>query len=71
MAAASPSPVFRTSADSVNAVPVVGLLSLTDGESTTRSGLVCTGGSDTSSCTDVEQLFAVSDSPATASTHAP
>ena len=38
MAAEAPSPAFRTVADRVNVVPEVGLLSVTEGDSTTRSG---------------------------------
>ena len=74
MPADAPSPAFRTVADSVKLAPAAGLLSSTDGDSTTRSGLLGGGGgstSDTVTCTDAEQLFVVSDSPATASTHAP
>ena len=58
--------------DRVNALPVVGLLSFTDGEPTTKSGLTCGGGgTDTVTCTEPEQLLVVSDSPATASAQAP
>ena len=76
MPADAPSPAFRTVAESVKPAPAAGLPSLTDGDSTTRSGWVCGGGgggstADTVTRTDAEQLFAVSDSPATESTHAP
>ena len=37
MAAAAPSPPFRTVTDSVNTAPVTGLSSLTEGEPTTKS----------------------------------
>ena len=73
MAADAPSPSFLTVADRVNVVPAAGPLSLTDGDDTTKSGwpsgsvtVICT-----LTCTDVEQLFVVSDSSDTASTHAP
>ena len=46
-------------------------LSLTVGDPTSRSGAVVATGADTVTCTDTEQLFVVSDSSVTASTHAP
>ena len=65
MAAAAPSPSFRTVAERVNVEPAIGLVSLTENAVTTRSVPI------TSTVTDDEQLFVVSDSSATASTHAP
>ena len=58
--------LFRTVAERVNIEPAIGLVSLTENSVTSRSV-----GSDTSTCTDIEQLFVVSDSSVTASTHAP
>ena len=57
-----------TVADRVKLAPAAGLLLLTDGAPIARSGWT---GSGTVTCTDAEQLLVVSDSPATASTHAP
>jgi hypothetical protein len=57
-----------TVADSVMLVPVTGRSSLTDGNVTSKSGRL---GSGTVTGTDVEQLFVVSGSSITASTHAP
>ena len=71
VAAAAPSPSLRTVADRVNDAPVSRLLSFTEGDCTSRSGLVGGGGADTVTDTALEQLFVVSDSPVTASTHAP
>ena len=64
---ADPSPWFSTVAVSANGAPPAGLLSFTDGDPTTKSGFGC----GTVTCTDAEQLFVVSDSSVTASTHAP
>ena len=59
-------------ADSVNAAPAAGALSLTDAGSTTRSGWSSTScRSRTVICSDAEQLFVRLDSFAAASTHAP
>ena len=58
--------LLRTVAERVNVEPAIGLVSLTENAVTTRSV-----GSDTSTCTDLEQLLVVSGSSATASTHAP
>ena len=76
MAGASLFPSLRTVAERVKEPPAAGRLSLVDGATTTRSGSdgsPCGGGdaSDTVSCTEAEQLLAVSASPDTASTHAP
>ena len=60
-------PAFRTVADKVKLAPDVGLLSLTVGDPTTKSG----SGSGTVTVTDEEQLFVVSDSSVTVSTQAP
>ena len=60
-------PAFRTVADKVKLAPDVGLLSLTVGDPTTKSG----SGSATVKSSDPEQLFVVSDSSVTASTHTP
>ena len=49
--------------------PVGELLSFTEGEPTVRSEGGCGADADTTMATDPEQLFVVSDSPATASTH--
>ena len=59
---------MRTVALSVNDSPVVGLLSLTEGAPTTRSGAAA---AVTVTVTAVEQLFVVSDSPDSRSTQAP
>ena len=61
-------PLLLTVADSVTCPPVTGLASLTEANVTVRSGCF---GSGTVTITDDEQLFVVSDSPVTASTHAP
>ena len=73
VAGASPSPSFRTVAVMVKEAPAVGRLSVTEGAATTRSGSSCGGGgaAGTVTCTEGEQLLAVSTSPETASTHAP
>ena len=73
MAGASPSPSLRTVAERASEAPAAGRLLVTDGAATTRSGSPCggRGASDTVTCTAVEQLLAVSDSPVTASAHAP
>ena len=60
-------PAFRTVADKVKLAPDAGLLSLTVGDPTTKSG----SGSGTVTAMAPEQLFVVSDSPVTASTQAP
>ena len=66
VAASDPLPPWlRTVADSVKDSPEIGLLSLTVGVFTTRSG-----GSRTTTCTGTEQLLPVSLSPVTADTHA-
>ena len=49
----------------VNVEPAIGLVSLTENAVTTRLAVLAT------TVTDDEQLFAVSDSSATVSTHAP
>ena len=61
-------PRFRTVARSVNDCPVVSVLSLTEGDSTIKSGLPLPL---TVILTPDEQLFPVLLSPLTLSTHAP
>ena len=63
-----PLPWLRTVAFSVKDAPAAGALVSTVGVSTTRSGA---GAAPTVTVTAAEQLLAVSDSPDTASTHAP
>ena len=61
-------PWLRTVALRVKVAPVSGLLELTIGASTTRSGA---GAAPTVTATATEQLFVVADSSDTASTQAP
>ena len=69
VAGASPSPSLRTVTDRLKDAPVCGLASFTAGVPNARSGFG--GGAVASTLTEVEQLFVVSDSSATVSTHAP
>ena len=73
MVAEVPPPPFLTEADTVNRAPADGLLWLTDGDETIKSGWPCCAAAV--SCTVIgtatEQLFVVSFSSGTAFTHAP
>ena len=62
-----------TVADNVKLASVSGLVSLTVGVPTSRSGdpCICVSVNSTVICTAIEQLLVVSDSPATVSTHTP
>ena len=63
--------MFRTVTENVNCAPAAGLLSLTDGDATVRSAEPSGFASVTVTANDEKQLFVVSDSSATGSTHAP
>ena len=65
---AGPLPWLRTVAFSVKRASAAGVLSLTVGVSTTRSGA---GAAPTVMATAAKQLLVASDSPDTASTQAP
>ena len=70
VAAAAPPLALVTVADSTNAPPGAGALLSTETD-TTRSGSSDVAGSGTVTRIAAEQLFAVSDSPSTASAQAP